>query len=324
MPRCCGSFLNRVWVWVCLRLLSHLRKTHRTCSSTTRCPFGEACTVEKVWFWSIHCGPKLLLCVSVCLQENMPSKCVQVGCSKVPNFGSEGETASFCGDHRQTNMVDVRSMRCGRSGCSKSPSFGVEGGPRAFCKEHRETGMVDVVSKRCRRNGCRTRPCYGVPGLTAKFCGMHKESGMVDIVSKRCRRNGCPTRPYFGVPGGTSAFCAKHKQLGMVNVKDKHCGRSGCFKIASFGAEGSRAAFCSKHKQRGMVNVRYRPSKSGKRKRVAREEDDCGSDSDSLSGGNDSEPQQHFSVSAERARRLVFSPSAVSHNPSSKRNQIYI
>ncbi|CAN0457349.1 unnamed protein product [Ectocarpus sp. 12 AP-2014] len=194
-------------------------------------------------------------------------------------------------------MVDVRSKRCGGSGCSTRPSFGVKGGPPAFCKEHREAGMVDV----------RPNP---------------KKRGMVDVVSKRCRRTGCRTRSTFGVKGGTSEFCAQHRQEGMVNVRDKLCGQRGCFKIPSFATEGSRAAFCKTHKKNGMVNVKLQPSKAGKRKRVAREEDDCGSDSDSLSGGNDSE--QHFSVSAERALRLVFSPSAVSHNPSSKLIQIYV
>ncbi|AAK14433.1 unnamed protein product [Ectocarpus sp. 4 AP-2014] len=251
-------------------------------------------------------------------------RCSRSGCFKRPSFGVEGSPAAFCAEHKQSGMVDVHSKRCGRSGCFKSPNFGVEGSPAAFCTEHKNSGMVDVRSKRCGRSGCLKSPNFGVEGSPAAFCAEHKQSGMVNVNAKRCSRSGCFKIPNFGVEGSPAAFCTEHKQSGMMNVSAKRCGRSGCFKSPSFGVEGSPAAFCTKHKKSGMVNVRYRPSTAGKRKRVAREEDDCGSDSDFTKGDNDSEPQQHRSVSAERALRFVYSSSAVSHNPSSKRNQTYL
>ena len=55
-----------------------------------------------------------------------------------------------------------------------------------YCRQHAQEGMVDVRSRRCIEPSCLTRAYYGLlTDKTLSFCRQHAREGMVDMTSKR-------------------------------------------------------------------------------------------------------------------------------------------
>jgi hypothetical protein len=174
-------------------------------------------------------------------------------------FNIEGASSGrFCAQHKESNMVDVKSKRCESMGCTSSPSFNIEGASAGrFCSTHKESNMVDVKSKHCESIGCTSlTPSFNIEGSSlGRFCQQHKEGNMVNVVSKRCEANGCQSlNPVFNIEGASSGrFCAQHKETNMVDVKNKRCSFKECKTRAGFGFPGAIASSCKIHLEIGMI-----------------------------------------------------------------------
>ena len=59
-------------------------------------------------------------------------KCEQEGCKTRAYFNIKGEKGRFCGKHKWTDMVNVKSKRCEEEGCYIEPTFGIKGGKGRF------------------------------------------------------------------------------------------------------------------------------------------------------------------------------------------------
>ena len=122
-------------------------------------------------------------------------------------------------------MADVVSMRCKHpDGCSKHPNFGPPGGTASRCLAHSEPGMVNlknmIVQKCAHPGGCSKRPSFGLPGGPASRCSGHQEPGMVNLYDKLCNHpGGCSLHPSYGLPGASVSRCAAHKDPGMFSLK---------------------------------------------------------------------------------------------------------
>ena len=185
------------------------------------------------------------------------------GCETRAYFNIEGSThGRFCAQHKEANMIDVKSKRCEAIECtSLNPVFNIEGSRQGrFCRKHKEPNMVDVKSKRCESIGCTSlNPVFNIEGAsTGRFCAKHKETDMVDIKNKRCESSGCTAQPVFNIEGASNGrFCRKHKETDMVDIKNKRCESTECTAQPIFNIEGStHGRFCAKHKEVNMVDIK--------------------------------------------------------------------
>jgi hypothetical protein len=162
----------------------------------------------------------------------------------------------YCSEHKEPEMVDVKSKTCKADGCRKQPVFNLEGETIAiYCSEHKEPEMVDVKHKTCKADGCRKHPTFNFEGETiAMYCIEHKEPEMVDVKNKTCKVDGCRKRPTFNLEGETIAmYCSEHKEPEMVDVKNNFCKADDCRKRANFNLPGILPEFCATHKKDGML-----------------------------------------------------------------------
>jgi len=190
-------------------------------------------------------------------------KCEFKDCKKHPVFNLEGEKVRrFCNEHKEVNMVNVKTKKCDFKGCKKIPTYNFEGQPNAhFCNEHKEVNMVNVKDKKCKFKGCKKIPVFNFEGeLKAFFCKEHREANMIDVKHKTCEFKGCKTRPNFNIEGETIArFCNQHKEVNMVNVKDKTCEFKGCKTRPTYNFEGEvKALFCKEHREANMIDVKHK------------------------------------------------------------------
>jgi translation initiation factor IF-3 len=193
----------------------------------------------------------------------MPNQCLNSTCKKTPAYGViNTKTALFCAEHKESDMVNVKSKKCQYPACKKIPVFGTAGTKVAiYCAEHKESDMVNIVGKTCQHPACKTRPSYDITGAkTALFCAKHKKSDMVDVKGKTCLHPACKSRPAYGITDTKIAlYCAEHKELNMVNVRHKTCQHPACKKIPVFGTAGTKVAiYCAEHKEINMTDVKHK------------------------------------------------------------------
>ena len=186
-------------------------------------------------------------------------------CKKRAYYNLAGQTARYCGEHRENGMVDVVSKRCKEDGCTSIFSgFNFPGATTGlYCATHgKAKGMVDVISKTCKEDGCTKQPSFNFPGeTTGLYCVTHGEpKGMVNVISKTCKEDGCTSlHPNFNFRGEKAGlYCAKHgTPKGMVDVRHKTCKEDGCTTRPSFNFPGKTTAlYCATHgTPKGMVDV---------------------------------------------------------------------
>ena len=105
---------------------------------------------------------------------------------------NERAPRKFCEQHK-------RLTECRASGCSKHPTYSIPGAGAQLCGQHKEVEMINVRTGKC---GCPLNryPVFGMPDdVTPSRCSGCKLEGMVDIKNRRC---GCPfnRQPNFGMP----------------------------------------------------------------------------------------------------------------------------
>lgn len=94
------------------------------------------------------------------LYDNARNGAQEEGCKKYRVYGFDGKPALCCASHKREGMVDVRSSRCEFAACFRHPSFGYKWEKkRRFCGRHKLTDMVDVRSRNqaqvCNQRCCR-------------------------------------------------------------------------------------------------------------------------------------------------------------------------
>ena len=147
-------------------------------------------------------------------------------CGITALFNLEGEKNGIkCAQHKEPEMVDVKSKTCKVDGCRKHPTFNFEGETIAiYCSKHKEPEMVDVKNKTCKADGCRKQPVFNFEGETiAMYCSEHKEPEMVDVKHNFCKADECRKRANFNLPGIFPEFCATHKKNGMLANPRRKC-----------------------------------------------------------------------------------------------------
>ena len=190
----------------------------------------------------------------------MPRRCEYSHCNKHPVYNNEGEVVGrFCVEHKEPQMVNIRSKRCQHPGCTTEPVYNNTGELRGcFCAEHKEPQMVNVRCKRCQHPGCNKRPSYNNEGkVSGRFCAEHKHPRMVNVNNKRCQYQGCIKCPKYNNEGEViGRFCVEHKEPYMIDVQNKRCQHPGCIKRPVYNNEGKvRGRFCLEHKEPQMVDV---------------------------------------------------------------------
>ena len=71
--------------------------------------------------------------------------------AKSPNFNvDESKIPTYCQEHADDSMVNVRRQWCLQDFCTTTPHFNFEGNKiPAYCKHHAEDGMVNVRKQCC-------------------------------------------------------------------------------------------------------------------------------------------------------------------------------
>lgn len=89
--------------------------------------------------------------------------------------------------------------RCKVGGCKiENTVFGFPNSRRECCAAHKESGMINLKSIICDLEGCCTIPSYGFVGQKATRCKTHSENGMVNVSCKQCTFDGCIKQPAYG------------------------------------------------------------------------------------------------------------------------------
>ena len=223
--------------------------------------------------------------------------CEHEDCDKQASFNEKGlKKRRFCGEHRESGMIQLIKLPCEEPGCDKPASCNINGAKGCrFCFEHRLPGMETMNLRYCEFSDCRRVPTFALPdSTTPQFCSIHKLDDMIpcdrrlceypscDVyagfnfrgLTKRrfcnrhklplmvstnpvCEHVGCERLPSYNVEGAKNArFCAIHHLPGMKNVLSKRCEHVDCDRHASFKFEGERAKYCGEHRTEGMTTGR--------------------------------------------------------------------
>jgi hypothetical protein len=178
---------------------------------------------------------------------------------KLPTFNLPTETkGTYCFEHKQENMIDVKHKRCQFENCMKRPNFNLPTETKGiYCFEHKQENMINVKNKRCQFENCMKHPNFNLPTETKGiYCFEHKQENMIDVKHKRCQFENCMKRPNFNLPTETKGtYCFEHKQENMIDVKSKRCQFSNCKELSLFGYINKRAQFCQEHKRNNMINL---------------------------------------------------------------------
>lgn len=181
-------------------------------------------------------------------------RCSFINCIKAPIYGYKHENAQYCAKHKIDGMINLKSKRCEYPDCVKTPNFALVGNRAQYCASHKTPEMVDVKNRKCLYPTCKTQPCYGYDGKI-EYCFSHKLSDMIDFRNKHCIHLGCTVRAHFGLENNPPQYCFNHKADDMVNVLRKFCEHADCKTTASTNYENLPPKFCSKHKLDNMVDV---------------------------------------------------------------------
>jgi hypothetical protein len=123
-----------------------------------------------------------------------------------------------------------------------------------FCKDHKEQNMINVKTKRCEIVDCDITASYNIPGETIpRFCATHKELNMIDIKHKICEIKECMIIVRYGLLGKPPTHCSSHKQKGMITSPTKPCQTTSCKQLGTHESNGTR--FCEDHKPPHAENL---------------------------------------------------------------------
>jgi len=187
-------------------------------------------------------------------------------CSKIPSYNFEGQSAKFCFEHKQENMILVRGKFCEFKDCKKLPHYNyINEIKPIYCGNHKLGDMINIVIKKCLYDNCIKIPTYNyLNEKTPLYCNEHKIDNMVDIKHKKCLKNECNTRPNFNLKNEKfGIYCNKHKLQDMVDVSHKMCLFDKCLGRATNGFKNDNIPlYCFNHKLDNMFNLTEKKCKA--------------------------------------------------------------
>lgn len=199
-----------------------------------------------------HKSENMRLSILICKFNN---------CQFLSKFNYTNETKPlYCSEHKEINMIDLRSKKCVVDGCNKKqPCFNYENEKTPlYCFEHKKPNMIDIKSKKCMFENCKRRPSFNYENIKGPlYCSEHKKINMIDVVSKKCKFEKCNKCPAFNYSGDTnSLYCFQHKLPEMINVKNKRCIANLCQKHPTYNySDQNIPIYCYSHKLEHMINV---------------------------------------------------------------------
>lgn len=210
-----------------------------------RAYFGDE--IEKRQFCGTHKGSMVNFYIKMCREKDCPT---------IPSYGFVWGDPIACFDHKDNDMIDVRSKRCDHSSiCYKQPSFGYIQNRPLRCYDHQDDDMYDVRHIKCEKPECSTRPSFGYIFGEPQYCFNHKANDMLDVVHKRCEYENCTTVCCFGYEEKKPHFCVTHKADDMIDVVHTKCDAKHCDLRPSYGYVKGNPISCETHKNDDMFNV---------------------------------------------------------------------
>ena len=151
-------------------------------------------------------------------------QCVELKVAKPKRarFGLKDQPTIYCGDHKTDEMYDKYKPVC--ESCLKSATFNAPGekAPR-FCKDHKEENMINVRSKMC--GGCgRVQGSFGYTKneLFCKSCSKDDMKNMRATLCSKCDLK-FPAYNFKGQKKGL--FCLDCAEPTMVDVISPKCAK---------------------------------------------------------------------------------------------------
>ena len=185
--------------------------------------------------------------------------CNNQTCSKISSYNFDGQSAKYCVEHKEENMILVRGKFCKFKDCKKLPHYNYinEKNP-IYCGQHKINGMVNIVVNKCIFDRCTTIPTYNYFNeKTPIYCNVHKLDNMIDIKHLKCLEINCNIRPNYNFKSEKKGvYCVKHKLQDMIDVTHKMCSFTNCYTRATNGyIDINIPTHCVIHKLDKMVNL---------------------------------------------------------------------
>ena len=105
-------------------------------------------------------------------------------CDRQPTFHTFNvKKARFCGEHKDSGMVDVTCTSCEK--CDRRPVYGFAGKKASFCYEHRITNTISKPNKKCLEPNCKDFAVFGI--IVHEHCEKHKLNDVTNITERKCK-----------------------------------------------------------------------------------------------------------------------------------------
>jgi hypothetical protein len=186
--------------------------------------------------------------------------CITGGCEKQSTFNFKmGQRPIFCIDHKQPQMINVKSIKCETCGERPARFNTKQGYPKAlFCKYHKKDDMIDCLEKLCNPPHCWRQGTFGYNRFDKnRVCKEHRKDGMKDVknVTRICNFIGCDRQANYNMPDQKRAVrCKDHKEVGMIDMYHDRCLE--CLSRCVYNYPGEiKGKYCALHKKELMVDV---------------------------------------------------------------------
>jgi hypothetical protein len=111
--------------------------------------------------------------------------CEEKGCEILANFNLPGKKkGKFCSFHKLHNMIDIFSKKFYDDECNKRVWFGTPGQSATSCAEHRTVGMIKYPKSRCVHPYCNNMSIYGY--TLPLHCETHQKKDEYNLVERIC------------------------------------------------------------------------------------------------------------------------------------------
>lgn len=185
--------------------------------------------------------------------------CQASGCEKYASFGPFNQKV-YCGEHKESNHVNISKKKCQAEDCIKNASYGRIGSKKAlFCQNHATEDHENVRTKQCAIDGCKKGAMYNTAGSERKFCKEHKKTHHENIFTqkftRKCATFGCTKHPSWKDPLGEQYHCVEHRTENEHRINFRKCADLECSKRASLAPLGQLPLRCATHQSPGDVNT---------------------------------------------------------------------
>ena len=182
-------------------------------------------------------------------------KCINCN-EKQALFNDNGEKPLFCGDCKDSNMINIHGLKCEFEGCNVVPSFNYSGiYEKKFCETHKLKDMVNVKDKLCVICNIK-RPSFNYDSENIpSYCGDCKSNEMINIYYDKCIFEDCNEYAWYNYEGEVKRkFCKNHALENMILINLRLC--EFCNKVPIYGyIEDKKRIRCTDHKDENMIDL---------------------------------------------------------------------